>query len=147
MSFRRTIVILAFLLMCAAAVRAGAHHSMAMFDRMNPVTVEGAVARFEWTNPHGYLVVDVTEPASAAGQWTFELGSVSGMRARGMTRTAFKAGDKVRVIGFPRRDGAKDALFSRVFDATGKDMFPSQAPAAAPPAPASPNAPQAPVNR
>jgi len=32
-----------------------AHHSSAMYDDKQSVTVEGTVARFEWSNPHVYI--------------------------------------------------------------------------------------------
>ena len=34
-----------------------AHHSQAMFDTSKEVLIKGTVERFEWTNPHMYLVV------------------------------------------------------------------------------------------
>jgi len=36
-----------------------AHHSTAMYDTQNPVTITGAVKRFEWTNPHAFVYLDV----------------------------------------------------------------------------------------
>ena len=30
-------------------------------DMANPVTVKGAVKRFEWTNPHAFIYLDVTD--------------------------------------------------------------------------------------
>jgi hypothetical protein len=32
-----------------------AHHSSAMYDDKQSITVEGTVARFEWSNPHVYI--------------------------------------------------------------------------------------------
>ena len=36
-----------------------AHHSTAMYDMNTPVTVTGTVTRFEWTNPHAFIYMDV----------------------------------------------------------------------------------------
>ena len=44
-----------------ATTRAMAHHSTAMYDMANPVTVKGSVKRFEWTNPHAFIYLDVKD--------------------------------------------------------------------------------------
>jgi Family of unknown function (DUF6152) len=36
---------------------ASAHHSQSMFDTTKEIVIEGTVARFDWVNPHMYLVV------------------------------------------------------------------------------------------
>ena len=38
-----------------------AHHSFAMFDTTKSITLTGTVTRFEWTNPHAYIEIDVQE--------------------------------------------------------------------------------------
>lgn len=39
-----------------------AHHSFAAeFDIDQPVTLRGKLTKMEWTNPHGWLYVDVVE--------------------------------------------------------------------------------------
>ncbi len=53
-----------------------AHHSFAMFDTANPITLNGVVTGFEWTNPHVYIELDVQDGARG-GKWTIELGSPS----------------------------------------------------------------------
>jgi hypothetical protein len=45
----------------AASERGLAHHSAAMFDEKKTVTVEGVVKEFQLTNPHSWLLVDVTD--------------------------------------------------------------------------------------
>ena len=42
-----------------------AHHSFSMFDTAKTVTLSGTVTAFEWTNPHAYIEIDVSE----AGWW------------------------------------------------------------------------------
>ena len=38
-----------------------AHHSFALFDHKNRVTVTGTVLKFEWTNPHVFIQLEVPE--------------------------------------------------------------------------------------
>ena len=40
-----------------AAPPAIAHHSSAMFDLTQEVTLRGTVTKFAWTNPHAYLTL------------------------------------------------------------------------------------------
>ena len=72
-----------------------AHHGLANFDTTKSATIEGTVTTWEWANPHVYLYVDVASPQGVAN-WRIEFGSVGNLRLRGMSRTTFKAGDKVR---------------------------------------------------
>ena len=60
MTLRSTVLgaALAVLVMTATT---GAHHSTAMYDAQNPVTITGAVKRFEWTNPHAFVYLEVTD--------------------------------------------------------------------------------------
>ena len=61
----------------AGAARLGAHHSFAMFDTANRVTLTGTVTQFQWTNPHAYIEIDVPDGTNAPKHWTVELGSTS----------------------------------------------------------------------
>ena len=65
------------LAMIAAALfvaPAGAHHSFAMFDATKNVTLQGTVKEFEWTNPHSWLRVNVTdEKTGKTVLWALEL--------------------------------------------------------------------------
>ena len=46
--------------MAVMAVPLVAHHSGAMFEKVKTITVEGVVKEFQYTNPHSWLLVDVT---------------------------------------------------------------------------------------
>ena len=57
---RRSVFGYAVLSLCAAVAPLWAHHSIAAeYDDKKPITLRGTVTRFEWTNPHVYLYLDV----------------------------------------------------------------------------------------
>ena len=99
---------------------AGAHHGTTMFDRGNPIVVDGVVHEFRWTSPHAWIVVDVPgaaragAPAAGAGQWSFEGGSIAVMVRNGWKSTSLRAGDRISVVAAPRRDGTRSGEFLRV---------------------------------
>ena len=55
-----TTAVLALGALAITAVPGLAHHSATMFDDKKTITVEGVVKKFEYTNPHSWLWVDVT---------------------------------------------------------------------------------------
>src|SRR5262249_15598610 len=57
------------LIMLPLATPSFAHHSTAMYNMANPVTVTGAVKRFEWTNPHAYIYLEVADEKGAKVEW------------------------------------------------------------------------------
>ena len=80
-----------FLLICAvtalivASGRPGyAHHSFAVhYDSSKPITKEGVVTDFRFTNPHGILMLDVTNARGVKERWTVETTSPTYMRRSG----------------------------------------------------------------
>lgn len=104
-------------LVAAIAVSAGAsaaaHHSFAMFDTANPITLSGVVTAFEWTNPHVYIELD-TPAGAAAKHWSIELGSTSILMRAGWTFNTLKKGDEVTAVVAPLRSGEPGALLVRI---------------------------------
>ncbi len=56
-SLRNTVALLALAL---PAMQALPHHSFAMFDQSQRVTLKGKVTDFQWTNPHAFIHLEVT---------------------------------------------------------------------------------------
>jgi hypothetical protein len=86
------------------------HHSFAIFDTAKSVTMTGSVTAFEWTNPHAYIEIDVTDDKGAVKHWSVELGSPSILMQSGWTFRTLKFGDKVTVTINPLRSGESGGL-------------------------------------
>jgi hypothetical protein len=104
----------------AIAAPASAHHSFAMFDTANPLTLTGVVTDFQWTNPHVYIELDVTEGPKGATHWTIELGSPSILMRGGWKFNTVKKGDKVTAVVSPLRSGEPGSLLTRITFADGR---------------------------
>ncbi len=90
-----------------AAAPGWAHHSFAAeYDSTKPVTLTGAVTKFDWTNPHVYFFIDVEDQATGrVTNWAFEMAAPSALKPSGWTRTTMKIGDVVTVEGTRAKDG------------------------------------------
>jgi hypothetical protein len=84
---------------------ASAHHSFAMFDREKTVTLQGTVKEFQYTNPHSWLQVIVTDTDGKSVEWGFESEGPSTLLRAGIKAKSFMPGDKVTVVASPMRDG------------------------------------------
>lgn len=92
------------------AVPAFAHHSFGRYEMDKTSEIEGTVNKYEWSNPHSWLFVDVASENAATVTYGFELQSVGEMLRRGWKKTTFKYGDKVKIKFRPLRDGTPAGL-------------------------------------
>jgi len=104
-------LVLAALLL--AAPSATAHHSFAMFDFNNTVTITGTVNEFRWTNPHVILLVNVPQKAGDPQVWSMELTSPGNLTRLGWSRRSFKPGDRIQLEFNPLRDGKHGGAFRK----------------------------------
>jgi Family of unknown function (DUF6152) len=96
---------------CLVAGSAFGHHSFAMFDRTKETTLVGVVQDFQWTNPHSWIELDVTNENGSVDKWSIELNSPNNLARQGWHSTSVKPGDKISVIVWPLRSGEKGGLF------------------------------------
>jgi hypothetical protein len=106
MTSRRTawVGVLLLLVMMMAGT-AAAHHSFAVFDHTRTLTIRGTVTRFQWTNPHGFLEVDVPQSDGTMKHYSIELTSINMMQRVGWRSNMIKAGDKVSAVVAPLLSG------------------------------------------
>ena len=99
-----------------------AHHSTAMYDMNNPVTVNGVVKRFEWTNPHAFVYLEVKDAKGAMVEWEVEMMSLNHLRGYGWTSKTVKAGDMISCTGSPAKSGAPSMISNRMKLADGREI-------------------------
>jgi hypothetical protein len=101
-TFRKALIAVAAATLTTGA--ALAHHSFASeYDRDQPFRIEGAVNEVIWTNPHGWLHVDVEEDGKTV-TYELELASPSTLMRQGWRRNDLMPGDKIVVTGFRARN-------------------------------------------
>jgi len=106
---RKSAIYLSIWLVLAAALTplALAHHSVSMYDMDHPTTLKGTVSRLEWTNPHGYIYLEVKDDKGQTTEWAVEINSPNFLKHNGWTSTIVKPGDVVTVTGGAAKSGAK----------------------------------------
>lgn len=111
----------------ALTTSALAHHSFAaQFDRDKPVTLNGAMTRLEWMNPHIYFYMDVKDQSGAITKWSIEGGAPNTLYRAGWRKDTIKIGEILKVEGFLARDGSKLASLNTVTTSDGRRVFSQQ---------------------
>ena len=101
-----------------------AHHSAAVLYLLDQqITVEGTVTRFTLGNPHARIFLTVKGADGATTEWMAEGGSRTVMLRNGWTGEEVKAGDAVKIIGNPSRDGTNVVHWQRLVLADGKQLW------------------------
>jgi hypothetical protein len=103
---------------------AGAHHSqVGLFDPDATAEITGIVKRVSWRNPHGQILLDVTEENGEVTEWDAETASVSVMRNRGLDGTnAVAVGDRVTIAGAPSTRNRPQILARAMLLPTGYEF-------------------------
>ncbi|MBN1240060.1 MAG: hypothetical protein JXB36_16270 [Gammaproteobacteria bacterium] len=96
-----------------------AHHSQAMFDTTEEILIEGTVARFDWVNPHMYLVVETEGPDGEPVLIEGEGLAITQALVDGLDRDALQPGTPVVVRANPNRGGWGKQV--RLLDVTTED--------------------------
>jgi len=118
---RAVFAVLAVGLLCGVGARLSAHHSFAAhYDMQKPITITGAIANVQLTNPHSWFFLDVKEPDGTVTQWKFEAGTPSGMIRNGYKASELSAGTVVTITGFPSRASDHVGMLRELKTADGK---------------------------
>jgi len=102
------------LIILAMAGNALGHHSFAVYDHTRTLNLKGTVTKFQWTNPHAYLEIDVKEANGTVRHYTLEGTSINMMQRTGWRSNMIKFGDEVKVVMAPLLSGEPAGLLLEV---------------------------------
>jgi hypothetical protein len=98
--------------LCGLLIAGGslqAHHSLAgVYDMKAEKELTGSVQKVQFVNPHGSLTISVKNTDGTATDWTFTLGSATGLAQKGVGKigpNALHVGDEIKVMCIPAKDG------------------------------------------
>jgi hypothetical protein len=121
------IIGVAFLVLCGfllvTATPAFSHHSfMSEYDLNKPITLNGVVTRFVWSNPHALFNIDVRDSNGKVTNWTLETACPNALLNRGWSRSSLKAGDRITVQAYAAKKGTPVAATRTVILASGQKL-------------------------
>jgi hypothetical protein len=119
MNLRLTAVTVA-LSVLLTATPSFAHHSTAMYNMANPTTVTGVVKRFEWTNPHAYIYLEVKDEQGKTVEWAVEMMSLNHLKSYGWSHSTVMPGDTITCTGGAAKSGDPAMLSSLIKLADGR---------------------------
>ena len=118
----RALAIAGIATLAVYAVPAVAHHSFAMFDAEKTAILDGSVKEFQWTNPHAWIMLNVTNQEGQANVWAIELNGPSALVRDGWKPKTLTPGMNVEVTIHPLRDGTNGGQFLQVKLPDGRQM-------------------------
>jgi hypothetical protein len=122
MTTKLTVVVAAVGLVLAA-VPLRAHHAFAAeFDQSKPIKVQGSVTKWELTNPHSWIYIDVKD-ADKTVTWMIEGASPNNLYRLGLTKESLPIGSVITVEGYQAKDGSTRAVGRDIVFANGKKFF------------------------
>ena len=101
-----------------------AHHAFsAEFDINKPLKLQGTVTKWQVTNPHSWIHIDVKGPDGKLVAWAIEGGSPNTLYRLGFTKESLPAGTEIVVDGFQAKDMSNKAVGRNITLPSGKKLF------------------------
>lgn len=103
---------------------AWAHHSFAAeFDERKPIVLQGTVTKWELTNPHSWIHLDVKGSNGAVVPWAIEGGSPNALFRLGFRKNDLPPGTQIVVHGFQAKSGDNKAVGTDIRFTDGRRLF------------------------
>ena len=123
---RKLLFIALGVVLSSVSLSSMAHHSGSMFEEKKTITLTGVIKEFQYTNPHSWLIIDVTGDDGKVTSWGFEAEGPSTLLRAGIKKSDFKPGTKITMTARPMRDGRPAGYWvSCVRESDGKVFNPS----------------------
>ena len=85
-------------------------------------SVKGTVTRFEWSNPHAYIYLDVKDEKGNATEWTAEMASIGMLSRVNWKRDSLKPGDEITIYGNRAKNGKNAMRLDKIVFASGQEL-------------------------
>lgn len=123
-AFTRWGIVVAGFAACAGfAGSSSAHHSQAgIFDSRQNIEITGTIKSVSWRNPHGQLLLNVSNTDGTTTVWDAETASISVLRNRGVEPSAVVVGDRVTIAGAPSVRGRNEILARSMLLSSGYEF-------------------------
>jgi hypothetical protein len=107
-----------------AAVPVSAHHAFAaQFDINRPLKLRGTITKWQVTNPHSWIHIDVKGPDGKVVPWAIEGGSPNTLYRLGFTKESLAPGTEILVDGFQAKDLSNEAVGRNITLPNGQKLF------------------------
>lgn len=120
----RLLVFLASAGLLLTAAPLWAHHAFAAeFDANRPLKLKGTVTKWEVTNPHSWIHIDVKKEDGTVEPWAIEGGSPNSLYRLGFTKDSLAPGTEILVDGYQAKDRTNKAVGKNLTLPDGKRLF------------------------
>ena len=101
-----------------------AHHAFsAEFDINKPLKLQGTVTKWQVTNPHSWIHIEVKGADGKLVPWAIEGGSPNTLYRLGFTKESLVPGTEIVVDGFQAKDLSNKAVGRNITLPSGKKLF------------------------
>ncbi len=99
------------------------HHSTAIYNMEEKITVHGIVTRIRWANPHVYIYLDQTAETGEIISWEVEAYGPGAMRKMGFSRDTVALGETLTIHGSAARNPQRNGIYPYAIVYAGTTLF------------------------